>query len=378
MGRIAKWFFMLSKRLYKKPSFLILLLLIPICVGLFAVAARQDSGFVHIVLAQERSGDTLSSEIIRDLMAEDGMLRFTLAESPDDALEAVVTGEADEAWIFPGDTEDRVRDFISGKNDYIVRSVIREDTALLQLAREKLSSALYQYCAKAHYIDYIRKHFAELDVAADGELAAYFEQVKVSEDLFLYGDPAAPSLQDGALNYLTSPIRGLLAVMMLLCCMAATMFYMQDERAGTFCWVRQSRRGLTAFGCIATAGLHSSVIVLISLLAASLSWDLFAEITAILTYCLCCSGFCLLLKAILPSIGSYGAIVPLVTVAVVGICPVFLDLRELLPVQLLFPPTYYINGLYDRQYLLYALAYTILCLCLAWLISWVRGKLRRE
>ena len=377
MGRIAKWFIMLSKRLYKKPSFLALLLLIPACVGIFTVSAQQDSGFVHIVLAQERAGDTLSTEIICDLLEEDSMVHFSLAESPDKAVEAVGTGLADEAWIFPADTEASIRDFVTGKQAYVVQSVIREETTLLQLAREKLPSAMFEYCAKAHYIDYVRKHFAELDGVTDGELATYFEQVKVSEDMFLYGDPTNVNNEADGINYLTSPIRGLLSVVMLLCCIAATLFYMQDDEVGTFCWVNQRCKGLTAFGCVTIAGVNVSVVVLLALLVSGLVANVFVELAALFLYCLCSAGFCLLLKAVFPTISSYSAIIPLLTVLVTGICPVFIDFRKWEILQLVFPPTYYINGLYDGRYFLYGIIYIPVCLALAWLISHLQKTFRK-
>jgi len=378
MGRITKWFLMLSKRLYKKPSFLVILLAIPLCVGLFVWAAQQDSGFVHIVLAQEARDDVLSTQLIEKLLAEDSMVRFSRAESPEAAVKAVQMGQADEAWVFPSDTEVRIRDFVTGKEEYIVQAVVREDTSLLQLSREKLPSVIYGYCAKAHYIGYVRKHFSQLDGLTEGELAAYFDQVQVSEELFLYGDPADPSVEAGAVNYLTSPIRGLLAVLMLLCTMAATLFYMQDEDTGTFCWVRPCRKGLTALGCVMTAGVNVSVVVLVALVVSGLGGNVCAEIGALLIYCLCCSSFCLLLKTVFSSIRLYGALIPLATVVVTGLCPVFVDFRKWQALQLIFPPTYYINSSYDGVYFLYGIVYAFLCLGLAWLISRLRKALPKR
>ncbi len=51
MKKIAIWFVLLNKRLYKKATFLCILLLIPILVGVFQVAADQPSGVVTVILA---------------------------------------------------------------------------------------------------------------------------------------------------------------------------------------------------------------------------------------------------------------------------------------------------------------------------------------
>lgn len=373
MIKLCKWFYMLSKRLYKKPSFLALLLLIPLCVALFAGAADRESGFVHIVLAREQVSDPIATEVMDALLAETGMLRFSRADTPEDALHLVKTGQADEAWVFPGDTWEQIQTYLSGRQKYIVQVFTREQTMTAQLAREKLSAALYEACAKAYYLDYIRSEISQLDSVSDGALIGYFENVQVDEDLFVYGNPTDTQAAQPA-NYLTSPIRGLLAVLTVLCGMAATLYYMQDEAAGTFAWVRQSRKGLTALGCVVTAGVNVSVTVLLSLACSGLAGNWLREISALLLFSLCCGAFCLLLKEIFSGIRVYAALVPLMTVVLLGICPVFYDFRRLALLQRLFPPTYYINGVYDSKYLLYMLAYIPICLGLCLLLQLVKQK----
>lgn len=361
---------MLSKRLYKKPSFLALMLLIPLCVTLFAGAARDDSGFVHIALAREQADDPIATAIMNDLLAETGLIQFCQL-SPEDALEAVQTGKADEAWIFPPDMDSTLQNFADGKERYIVQTVAREETASVKLAREKLTATVYSYCAKAYYIDYIRREFAQLAHLENEELRLYFEEAQVTEDFFVNGN-AANTTQ--ALNYLTSPIRGLLAIVMLLCGMAAMLYYFQDESAGTFAWVRQSRKGLTALCCVVTATVNVAVILLLSLAFSDLAGNILREIAALILYSLCCGAFCLVLKEIFSTIRTYATVVPLFAVVMLGLCPVFLDLREKFIWQHLVPPTYYINASFDSRYLLYMLAYVPACLGIAFLIS----KLRRH
>lgn len=376
MGRICKWFWMLSKRLYKKPSFVVLMLLIPVCVAIFTGAAQQDSGFVHIILAQEQADDLIATQIIATLLEESGIVHFTRAATPDSAVEAVSTGQAEEAWIFPQDTEGVLQAFAEGKQRYVVQVVTKEQTVSLQLTREKISGAMYEYLAKAYYIDFIRSRFSQLDGLSDSQLIACFEEVKVSEDLFVYGNPANSAGSSQSANYLTAPIRGLLAVVMLLCGMAAMLYYMQDEAAGTFAWVRQNRKGITSLCCVVTATVNVSVVLLLSLCFSSLAGNVLIEIGALLLYSLCCGAFCLLLKEIFPGIRAYAAIVPLMTVVLIGICPVFFDFRKWAFFQLLLPPTYYVNAAYDSRYLLYMLAYIPVCLGLCWILQAAKKKFR--
>lgn len=372
MKRMLKWFWMLSKRLYKKPSFVALMLLIPLCVALFAGAAQKSSGFVHIALAREQESDPVATAIMNDLLDEEGLIRFTRL-SRQDALEAVQTGQADEAWIFPAHTAETLQGFAAGREKYIVQTVTREETVSVKLAREKLSAAVYPYLAKAYYVDYVRSEFSQLQQLSHRELEIYFEEVKVNEDLFVYGNPA-DTVGSQPVNYLTSPIRGLLAVVMLLCGMAATLYYLQDEAAGTFSWVRQNRKGLTALCCIVTATVNIAVVVLLALCCSGLAGNILRELAAALLYSLCCGAFCLLLKQIFTTIRAYAAIVPLTAVVMLGLCPVFFDFREWYVWQHFLPPTYYINASYDSRYFLYMLGYIPACLALSALLSCLRRK----
>jgi len=377
MTKWLKWFWMLSKRLYKKPTFWVLLLFIPLCVGFFAGAAQEDSGFVHIVLAGEQADDPTATALMNRLLSDDGLIRFEQMPTKQAALEAVQTGQADEAWIFPADTEKQIENFVSGEAKYIVQTVTREESIAMKLAREKLSAAVYTYCAKVYYIEYVRSEFSQLKHLSDGELGVYFEEASITEDLFVYGNPA-DSAGNPPVNYLTSPIRGLLAVLLLLCGMAATLYYLQDETAGTFAWVRQSRKELTALCCILTATANISVILLLSLCFSSLAGNIFREIGALALYGVCCGAFCLLLKQIFATIRTYAAVIPLFVVVLLGICPVFFDFRGWYPLQHIFPPTYYINATYDSKYFLYMLCYIPVCLGIAFLLSQLRKLLRKR
>ena len=376
MKKWLKWFWMLSKRLYKKSSFWALLMLIPLCVALFAGAAQEDSGLVRIALAQEQADDPVAAAIMDALMEENRLFYFQRMR-PQEAMEAVKTGKIDEAWVFPENTEGALQSYASGKGKYIVTTITREETMTVKLAREKLSAMLYPYCARAYYIEYVRTHFSQLDHLTDQELIIYFDEVKVTEELFTYGNPVDVSdAEEG--NYLTSPIRGLLAIVMFLCAMAAVLYYFRDEAAGTFAWVRQSRKGFTALCCTVTAALNVSVVLFLSLLFSGLTGNLFREAAALLLYSLCCASFCLVLKQIFANIWSFAAIVPLVAVVMLALCPVFYDFRGWYLLQLLLPPTYYINACYDRVYLLYMLAYIPACLGVAFVLSQVRRLFRRK
>ena len=59
MKRMGKWLLMMTKRLYKKPTFVVILILIPVLVLGYGLVAAEDSGMVTIALASLLIGRTL-------------------------------------------------------------------------------------------------------------------------------------------------------------------------------------------------------------------------------------------------------------------------------------------------------------------------------
>ncbi len=375
MLKVLKWFFMLSKRLYKKPSFIILLLLIPSCVFAFSFVAKQDSGFVNVVLAST-DDDKVANAVINELLNEKSLINFSRASSEEAALAEVKSGLADEAWVFQSDVENKINDFVGKSKNPVVTVFTKEQNVSVRLTREKLTGVLYKYCARAFYIDYVRSKFSQLDNLSNNQLIAYFDDTSVDDSLFSFKNPNNVANESEPANYLTTPIRGLLAIFAVLCGLAATMYYKQDEISGTFSYVKNNRKGFVAFGCVLTAVVNISVVLLLSLSLASLSTGFFKEVIILLLYAVSCTAFCLLLGSIFKKLNTYSAIIPLLTVVFIGICPVFFDFRILHSLQILFPPTYYVNSVYADRYLLYMVIYSAICLVLTFVINFVSKRMR--
>lgn len=367
MQKLFKWFLMLNKRLYKKITFVMILILIPISVLALQIVAKEDSGFLHVVLVQMDANDSISVEIMEELLNEESIIRFSEASDKKEAIKMVETGRADAAWVFPSDMRKKIEDYQEA-----VTIVIREQNVFLRLTQEKLFASLYEYCAKTQYLKFARANVQELDALSDQELLQYFDNVNVNEDLFVYGDRQGENGAHTNSDYLMSPLRGLFSVLIMLCCMAAMMYYMQDENSGTFSWVPETNRIYVAFFCLFIATLNVATVSLISLYMAGLATSLLREIVNILLYAICCTMFCLLLRYVIRSIRLYGATIPLFTVVMIAICPVFFDFRSVQGIQLLFPPTYYINAVYDKNYQLYMLGYIVGCGCLGLVIRRAR------
>jgi ABC-2 type transport system permease protein len=149
------WYLLQSKRLLKKPSFVVLLLLLPLLVlGLRAMEA-EEGGMLRIALCAADPEDELALSIVDDLLMRQSLLEFTAVSSVEEAYASVRENKTDAAWVFLDGLQARINDYtsyVSRREPYIL-IIEREDNIALQLAREVLYGALWQSNAYALYRD---------------------------------------------------------------------------------------------------------------------------------------------------------------------------------------------------------------------------------
>lgn len=369
--RFFMWLFMLTKRLYKKPTFVIMLLLIPLFVSLYSVIAAGESGVLTVGLVWDQE-DPVSALVVEDLQQSE-LIAFQMHTDAHEAKLLLETGKLDAVWIFPENMAEKIQHFTAhpGAESAFITVLERQDSVALMLSREKLNGVIYPYVARQVYVNYMRELAPELDHLSDEELFWYYDNTAFSDGLFAFEGAAGRKDSSG---YLLSPLRGILGTLILLCAVAGSMYYLKDLRCGTFSWVSSGRQPLAELGCQLVSNIHIAAVCFISLAFAGLSGDLRIELPILFLYSLCCAFFAMVLGRICGNSGAIGALLPILIVAALVICPVFFDLGALRTLQYLLPPTYYINAIYDAGYIGAMIIYTLICI----LIYYLLGKLRKQ
>lgn len=370
MKRKLLWFWLLTKRLYKKPAFLALLALIPLLLVLFGYVAGQDSGMVTVAFGWEGE-DALARQVMAQLEEGTNLIRFVRCQTPEEAQDLVRYGKADAAWIFPADMQEKIDRFVESPDvaNAIVKVVQREDSVMLRVTREKLSAALFTHCSRSLYLKFGRDNGV---ILPREEMLALYEAASPGTTLFEFSDDAGSiAAQKG---YLALPVRGLVAVVITLCGLAAAMLEQQDRRLGTFAWVSLRRRGWVELGCQLVSVGNVTAVTFLGLLLTGLGGDWLREILIHLLYCLCVAGFAMAVRRLCPGEKTLAVLLPVLVVGMVGICPVFFDLPALRSVQLLLPPTYYIQALYNGNYIWYMVIFAGVTLGGSLLADRLRGR----
>lgn len=372
MKKLFKWIFFLNKRLFKKASFAVILLLILLSVIGFGAASQNESGFLTVMLVNTDKNDEVSSNIVKALLNEKSMILFKEVSSPDKAVYAVKSGGADSAWIFGENISQKVNDFSSGKSaDTMVTVIEREQNVILRLSHEKLTAKLYRYASKNYYISFIRKNINSLSLLTDSELGEFFDATEISDRLFVYGSLNGSDSVNT--DYLTSPLRGLLAVIITLCGMAGALYYMQDVNSRTYDFIAENRRIFLNFANVSVAVINVAIVAFACLVITGISTVICKEIICMAVFVLSCLSFCALISAIFPRVNLFASVIPILTVAMIGVCPIFFNLRITKPLSYIFPVTYYLNSVYDGRYIAYAVCYTVFCFSLTLLLTKKHG-----
>ena len=368
MRVLSKWALMLCKRLYKKPTFLVMLILIPICVFALSVFAKKGSGFVNIVIVCEDIDDEISQELTKKLISERSLISFTNENNTKKALSMVRKGIADAAWILPEGLSDM---FENGDIGGIITVVEKETTVATRLAREKLSGFLYKYSATAKYINFTRQKLPQLNNMSDEQILEYYNCAGINEQLFEFADYGEDETAATS-NYLLSPIRGILSLVIVLSSLAAALYFMQDEKNGTFSFVPLGKKPFVAFGSILIATFNIAAGVVLSIYLAGLGGSFVLEIASAFLFSICSSLFALALLLFVRNIRLYASLLPTLIITMLSVCPVFFDLRSLRYFQFLLPPTYYINALYNNMYFVYILIYIIVITAICFISQYSR------
>ena len=374
--RLFRWALLLCKRLYKKATFLLILLLIPAVVLGFSFFAKGESGFVHVLLVQEDPAESLSSSLVRQLKERGRLIRFSLCDSPVLAEEYVREGRADSAWIFASDMQERVVDYFERPEEFegLVTILERETTVPLRLAREQLCGALFECCSQQLFLNHVREHSVAAQSMTDEELLVYYRNAFTAMDglfEFSYLDSDASSEE---IHYLTEPLRGLLAVIVTVCAFATGVYFLQDHGNGLFSWLPARRLNFVELGYQAVSVLNVSFVCLIALLLAGFTENIFYEFLVVLLYSLCVSVFGCFVRALFGSSRVLAVFLPLSALLMIALCPIFFPLPGALkPLSLLFPPTYYLRSVLDESYLLSMLLYTLVL----WVCYRILSRFRR-
>lgn len=372
--RFFLWYGLLSKRLLRRPAYLAVLLLVPLFAAAISLFAQQESGVVTVALVLRNPNDRAACAAVERLTEGNSILRCLEFEDEDEARDAVRTGKADAAWIFDENFGKKLERFAQRGHASALTVVEREENVFLMLAREKLFAAVYPETSYAIFSDYLATELGAQELGR-ATLRQYYASGTTREHILRFETAEGGEADTGG-SYLTAPLRGMMALLLVLCGLASGLYTYREERGESYVWLpARSRRWLPVLSHL-TAILPPAVAALAAMALSGVAVGLGRELLLMLLYLPAAALFCELLRCLCPAEAHYGALIPVLTLAMLVFCPVFLDLDLLRPLRWLLPPYWYLRAALDGAEIRGLLLYTAALLPLTALAAGLRQKIR--
>ena len=361
-----------EKRLFRKISFILVLLMMPLLIAGLSHKADEEAGIISIGIYSEGPENSLSRKVTEGFLEEDSILRYIRFDSEEEAVKALSESRIDAVWIFPADMEERLS-ALSGKERTgpVVRVIEREDDVALVFTREVLCSRIFPHFIYDTYVEFVRDNLGR-DALSEEELKSLYDSLLWKGNLF-HGDGSSAEAAEHD-SYLLAPMRGVIAVWMVLAGMAALLYYKSDIRNGLYDTVPARKRIWYSFGLQAVVLANCGLMGLCAFGILGIFTEPLQEILSMALYIICISVFCNLLGLFADSMESTGVMIPFVIIVMIVLCPVFVDLRQFESIRTFLPAAQYLNAVYGQRSLLHMCIYALLGSALCIPVNLIRNR----
>lgn len=371
----AMRFLLLQKRFFRRKLYLLLLLSAPLLVFAMRLAATEKAGILNVAICQKGEDPEGSDVLTQKLLSLSGIIRYEKVATEEEGQELVRQKEVDALLVFPANLTEAIDGFLAGRKGAI-GVFVRSDTVLTRLIREQLYGHLLPLITERTGIRFLSRQeiFKDLDPEELREEYRKHIENRKFPDIFVISYIDNTDYDPASTSYLTSPLRGLLALYLLLFAIASALFYLADVKNGLFAWMPYGRKPFFPFVYILGGTLPGAAMTLLGLLLSGNFTVPFRELLLLLLYTPSCAAFAAILLALFPSLKALGAATPILLMVSLVIAPIFVDFRNLSVAQHLLPTFYYLAALHSDTILRQGLAYLAILLVLAGVLLLFRRR----
>lgn len=368
-----KWLLLLTKRSFKKLSFIFILLLMP-AVTLAITQMTRDSGILDIGYVCDGEPDAVTEEIFHTLSRDGGILEFVPYNSVEEAQKDLEDADLDVLWIFPHNMYERIRDYHSGDESSVMTVLEREESVISSLAREKLFCVLYPHLSFSMFSDYMKSNIPDGDKLTDSQMKEYFSYKGIDSNIVeVRTVDASGSLSEPKGDHLTSPLRGMLSVILLLSGLASAAYTLSDKKRGLFAPFSPMKRLKIYLLSVLSSVIPASISFMLSLCAAGLWESPVTELIRTAALVSAVTALSVAFAVILDTPERMGAVIPLTVIAATVFSPIFLNLHIFPAVQYLFPTYHYLHSVTDLRSIVMLLLYSAVLWSVSAVIQAVRS-----
>ncbi|MCR4588396.1 MAG: hypothetical protein K5682_08320 [Lachnospiraceae bacterium] len=378
---IFKRLLLLNKRLFYRKSYILLLIMCPLIVLTLRNAASYDDNIIQVALYDNGIRDAVTEELFENFRLEHEEMIFVDCTDEETAVQSVTDGTVDVAWIVQRPLSEIQQEIEEGSfgsrkdAEPFLKVCYREKNVEDTFVSELLNCAIYRYTSYAAYVSEARGHAA--GEWSDEALLQVYED-NMYDKTFLksyYLDGTDADTEDASMFVM--PMRGMLALWLFLLGLVAALYYGEDEKKGLFiCW--KDRDLLIEMAYIFTILVNGSIVYLLSIWMAGIFTTLRKELICLSPYVLCTVCFAMILRRVSKNDIIYSMMMPLIILANIMFCPIFIQARVLWVIKIVFPLYHYLNSIHDPYFVNRMFVYFIACVCILTVRSAIKFFLPRR
>ena len=328
-------FFMAQLKLsFKNPVKLLILMAIPLA-GIILGNGSAESEKVCISVSYCITGGGQESDVLRRLLDRDeGMFSFKEKENEEELTDDVAAGKSECAFVIPASFFEDMR---RGKTKGLITQISSPGSTLGAVAAETLYARLYPECAKRRMGDYFTKESAIAGYSPElfdiNDVYETYERIYNGGGTFSFDyeggrEYSRPAVSDVAL----SPVRGLLAVLVMLSGLCGLMTYYSYAENPVY-----AKLSVRVVLCLAPMLIAALVSFLTLTFVKGIPGvdrtpaGLGGELANMILYVVICLLFMMIL-GLVPGMGRMlPAFIPVYVLCCLVLTPVFIDVTSISP-----------------------------------------------
>ena len=358
MKRVLMFTFLFAKRLLKKLSFVLILLLMPVLVLSMKLLITEDSDILKVALLDE-SGDEEVARIIENLENGGGAIVYYEVDSMEELKVDVLKNSAECGVVFTEGLYDKLVNEDADDAIVIYKSL---KTTMEDIAKEEIYVEVYRA-----YAEDLMKKFLEdqnfYEDISDEEKQEMYEYMDEDYAKFvddggafdvIYNDDESGEVVQSTVeelanddDHLMRPIKGILALFVMMAALAGAVFKNIDEKNGVYATMGYAKRPYINALVIFIPTLMAAIVGVVSKYLAGMGRNLLLELGSMFAYVIILTGFAYLLTAITRSAVLICSMLPMFTIVSMLGCNMFVDVASKIvgvnKLRIILPPNYYLE-----------------------------------
>lgn len=328
MGKIWQWFLTGLKRILRRPSFIVILLVCP-CLCILLGQWEQDNAVeIKAGVYFEDDSETFNQELLTKLLKEQGIFVFEQCSDEELLIHNVTTGVYECGYVISSDLKEQLD---QGKNRGLIMRWVSPATVSGDIVDEVFFSCLFELYAEDITIDYIENAGVLEDTGSD-QIQSIFRSHLTDGSTFSFEYSRDIKADASPVQLLAQPVRGIVALFIFICGFIGSITVIQDKGRGIYQCLPKHLRFIVPIMGIAAPVILGCLSAWLGLMFSTLSQGVWRELMVSLAYGVLVVGFFSILTVICRR-ESYILITGLLLIILsLFATPIFIDFSTYVPV----------------------------------------------